>query len=152
MLSTAVTVIEGATAFPLALLFGVAAAMIEGASFGLMVVAIVFLTGLTLAELLTLTLRTVPCTCTYRPGQLRLRVLWPLYLTLWLLVAYGLPSLALTSLGQVNRSMTLLIGLAGAWLAVRLWRLTRARKLLSFIYEELDPAVTTTIDLSSART
>ena len=152
VLSTAVTVIEGATACPLALFFGVAAAMIEGSTFGLMVFAVVLLTGLTLAELLTLTLRTVPCTCTYRPGQLRLRVLWPVYLTLWLLVAYGLPSLALTSLGQLNRSMSLLTGLAGAWAAVRLWRLARARKLLSFIYEELDPAATTTIDLSSART
>jgi hypothetical protein len=151
VLATAVTVIEGATAIPLAVIFGAAAALAAGLATGLMVCVVVLITGAALVELLTVTLRTVPCTCTYRPGQLRLRVLWPLYLAAWLLIAYALPGAAVSSLGQLDRAVTLVAALAGTWAAIRLWRLTRVRTLLTFVYDEPDPNLTTTIDLSSAR-
>ncbi len=71
VLSTAVTVIQGATAIPLAVTFGVASGAKGGLGLGITVFAVVLSAGKALIELLTLTLRTVPCTCTYRPGQLR---------------------------------------------------------------------------------
>lgn len=37
---------------------------------------VVVLAGLCLIELLTITMKTVPFTCTYLPGQLKLRLYW----------------------------------------------------------------------------
>ena len=84
--------IQGATAIPLAVTFGVASGAKGGLGLGITVVAVVLSARMAPIELLTLTLPTVPCTCTYRPGQLRLRVLWPAYLTLWLLLRIGCQS------------------------------------------------------------
>lgn len=92
-------------------------------------VAIVQGTGTALIELLTLTQQTVPCTGTYRPGQLRLRVLWPVYLTVWSLVTYALPRVAISALGDFERTAALVGTLTGAWLALRVWRLKRVRQL-----------------------
>jgi hypothetical protein len=78
LLSTAVVLVQAAAAVPLAAGFGVASGIAVGWPLGLKAFALILATGLGLAELLALTLRAVPCACTYRPGQLRLRVLWPL--------------------------------------------------------------------------
>jgi hypothetical protein len=150
VLSTAVTVLLGATVLPLALLFGIGAALAGGWPLGLMVAALTILVGLVLAELLTLTMRAVPCTCTYRPGQLRLRVLWPVYLLVWLLLAFQLPTLVLRRLDRPWETAAILVALAGTWAALRAWRRSRARLVRAFVYEELDPAGTTTINLSAA--
>jgi hypothetical protein len=150
VLSTAVTVIAGATAIPLALIFGAASGVAGGPTLGLTVFAVVLAAGLALIELVTLTLRTVPCTCTYRPGQLRLRVLWPVYLAVWLVIAYRLPVTAVAAVGNIDRSLWLVGILLSTWAALRVWRLARARHLRSFVYEEVEPSVTTTINLGSA--
>lgn len=149
VLSTAVTVIAGATAFPLSLIFGAASAVAGGPALGIVVFAVVAAAGLALIELLTLTLHTVPCTCTWRPGQLRLRVLWPVYLTGWLVIAYRLPTAAVGAVGHVDRSLWLVAALLVTWAALRVWRLARARRLRGFVYEEVEPPVTTTINLGS---
>ena len=150
-LSTAVTVIHGATTVPLAVAFGVASGLAGGPVLGVTVVALVLAVGLALAEGLTLTLRTVPCTCTYRPGQLRLRVLWPVYVLAWIGLSYVMPNVALWALGDAWRSTAVV----GFWLtlglALRTWRLLRTRRLRAFVFEETDPSIATTIDLSSAR-
>lgn len=151
VLTTAVTLISAATAAPLALVFGVGAAVVGGLTLGATVGAVVLLTGLGLAELLTLTLRTVPFSCTYRPGQLRLRVLWPVYLFSWIAIAFRLPNAALWARGDASKTAWLLGGLGGAWLLVRLWRLARVRKLRAFVYDEDEGAFTTTIELGQAR-
>jgi hypothetical protein len=149
VLSTAVTVIAGATAVPLALVFGAAAGVAGGPTLGLTVFAVVLAAGLALIELVTLTLRTVPFTSTYRPGQLRLRVLWPVYLAVWLVIAYRLPVTAVAAVGHVDRSLWLVGLLVSMWAALRVWRLERARHLRGFVYEEVEPSVTTTINLGS---
>jgi hypothetical protein len=122
-----------------------------GPVLGATVVALVLAVGLSLAEGLTLTLRTVPCTCTYRPGQLRLRVLWPVYGLTWIALAYVTPNVALWALGDAWRSTAVV----GFWLtlglALRTWRLLRTRRLRAFVFEEPDPSIATTIDLSSVR-
>jgi hypothetical protein len=150
VLSTTVTVMQGATAIPLALISGLASGVVGGLTLGVTVAAVVLATGIVLIELLTLTQHTVPCTCTYRPGQLRLRVLWPVYLTVWSLTTYALPRVAVWALDDHRRSAVLVGTLAGVWVAVRVCRLARARKLRGFVYEAVEPT-TTTIDLSSVR-
>ncbi len=150
VLSTAVAIIAAATALPLALVFGAASATAGSAVLGVTVFAVVLTTGLALVEVLTLTLRTVPCTCTYRPGQLRLRVLWPVYLAVWLLIAYRLPTIAEWALGDPARSAWLIGGLLATWLVLRTWRVWRARRLRAFVYEEIEPSATTTITLGAA--
>jgi hypothetical protein len=150
VLSTTVTVLQGATAIPIALLFGVASGFAGGFTLGFTVFAVVLGTGIVLIELLTLTQHTVPCTCTYRPGQLRLRVLWPVYLTVWSLTTYALPRVALWAMDDVGRSVMLVGSLMGMWVALRMWRLARSRQLRGFVYEAREPLATTTIDLSSA--
>jgi hypothetical protein len=151
VLATTVTVIQGATAIPIALLFGVASGIAGGLTLGLTVCAVVLGAGLVLIELLTLSQQSVPCTCTYRPGQLRLRVLWPVYLTVWSLTTYALPRAALWAMSDVGRSVMLVGSLLGIWAALRMWRLARSRVLRGFVYEAGEPATTTTIDLSSVR-
>jgi hypothetical protein len=138
VLSTAVTVMQGTTAFPLAVVFGVASMVMGGIALGATVFAVVAATGVALIELLTLTLRTVPCTCTYRPGQLRLRVLWPIYLTVWLLVAYRLPVHAVRAVGDINQTALLIGVLLSVGGALRVWRLARSRRLRAFVYEEVE--------------
>jgi hypothetical protein len=151
VLSTTVTVMQGATAIPLALVFGMASTVVGGLTLGLMVCAVVFVTGIVLIEALTFTQHTVPCTCTYRPGQLRLRVLWPVYVAVWSLTTYVLPRVAVSALDDLGRGVALVGSLAGAWVALRVWRLTRVRCLRGFVYEAVEPSTTTTIDLSSVR-
>lgn len=151
-LSTAVAVLHGTTTLPLAVAFGVASGVAGGATLGVAVATVIVAAGVALAEALTLTLRTVPCTCTYRPGQLRLRMLWPVYALAWIGLAYATPNLALWALGDWTRSL----GVVAAWLmvglALRGWRLGRTRRLRAFVFEESDPSVaTTTIDLRSIR-
>jgi hypothetical protein len=109
-----------------------------GIALGATVFAVVAATGVALIELLTLTLRTVPCTCTYRPGQLRLRVLWPIYLTVWLLVAYRLPVHAVRAVGDINQTALLIGVLLSVGGALRVWRLARSRRLRAFVYEEVE--------------
>lgn len=151
VLSTVVTVMIGATAAPLALVFGAASSVAGGWALGVTVGTIVFAAGTALVELLTLTMRTVPGACTYRPGQLRLRVLWPVYLTVWTFIAFVLPRVATSAFGDLARSAVLVGTLLLCGTALRSWRLSRARRLDGFVYEPADPAVTTTIDLSAAR-
>lgn len=150
VLSTAVTIVQGATALPIAFLFAAGAWVAGGTTLGLTVGVIVLSTGLALIELLTLTLRTVPCTCTYRPGQLRLRVLWPVYLFTWLIIAYQLPTLLVRHWAEPGYSPRAVAVLLAVWVALRTWRMSRARLLRSFVYEELEPPVTTTINLGPA--
>jgi hypothetical protein len=150
LLSTAVVLVQAAAAVPLAAGFGVASGIAVGWPLGLKAFALILATGLGLAELLALTLRAVPCACTYRPGQLRLRVLWPLYLTGWLAIAFQLPSLAVQHAGDPAGFARLVIALVVVWLGLRAWRLVRARAVREFAYEELEEAATTTIDLNTA--
>jgi hypothetical protein len=78
-------------------------------------------------------------------------VLWPLYLTVWSLTTYALPRVALWAMGDVGRSAVLVGSLMGMWVALRVWRVARARQVRGFVYEAVEPRTTTTIDLSSVR-
>jgi hypothetical protein len=150
MLATVVTVMRGATAVPLAIVFGAGATLAGGLTLGVTVFGVVVCAGVVLIELLTLTLRAVPGTCTYRPGQLRLRVLWPVYLLVWTTVVYLLPRLAISGVGQFAQSAAVIGTLVATGAALQAWRTARARQLGQLVYDATETPTTTTIDLSSA--
>ncbi len=103
--------------------------------------------GLCLIEALTITLRTVPFTCTYLPGQLRLRVRWPIYFVVWLNMTFTLADWGVWALGSPRRTAQLAGALAALWLALRLWHLLHARRIRGFVYDEQPPPLVSTLDL-----
>ena len=95
------------------------------------VLLVVMLAGLCLIELLTLTMKTVPFTCTYLPGQLKLRIYWAPYLLPVAEFVFTLSNWSLWAL-QGNRQNTLqllafLLAQCGSRCAS--WHMAQARKI-----------------------
>lgn len=150
MLSTVVTVMAVLTCVPVALLFGGAAAILGEVRLAGTVVLIVLLAGLCLIELLTLTLKTVPFTCTYLPGQLKLRVYWAPYFLLWLQFTFTLANWCLWAVQGTRQTLQLAALLLTVWIALRLWHMARVRKITTFVYDEQPPSSVTKMDLQGA--
>ena len=150
MLSSAVTVTQGIVIAPLAVVFGAAAGLNGGSALGVTVLIVVLTAGNALVEALMLHLRAVPGTCTYRPGQLRLRVMWPVYFAVWIAVAYVLPRLATASVGELRSTFILTGGLALVWSILRAWRVSRAKRVIALVFEEIEPAAATIVRLGPA--
>jgi hypothetical protein len=146
-LTTVVTVLAAVTCVPIAATFGIAAGVMGSMVLGATVYVIVAMSGLCLIEALTITLRTVPFTCTYLPGQLRLRVRWPLYFVVWLNVTFTLAGWCVWALGDPARTAQLAGGLATLWLSLRVWHVLHARRIRGFVYDEQPPPLVSTLDL-----
>ena len=84
---------------------------------------VVILAGLCLIELLTLTMKTVPFSCTYLPGQLKLRIYWAPYFFLWLNFCFTLSNWGLWALESWSNTARLAGVLAAIWLALRVWHI-----------------------------
>ena len=150
MLSTVVTGMAAVTCVPIAALFAGAAVAIGELRLAGTVFLVVTLAGLCLVQLLTLTLKTVPFTCTYRPGQLRLRVYWAPFMFLWLQFTFTLANWSLWALQGTGPTLQLTAFLAAVWLALRVWHLARVRKINGFVYVEQPPGRITTMDFQAA--
>lgn len=150
VLTTVVTVMAFVTCLPMAILFGGGAALAGSQTLGATVFVVVFLAGLCLIEGLTFTLRTVPFTCTYLPGQLRLRVFWPFYFVIWLNMSFYLADWGVWALGDVTRTAQLAGALVLLWLALRIAHLVHARRIRAFVYDEQEPTVLATMDLATS--
>jgi hypothetical protein len=150
VLTAVVTVMAAVTCVPVAAAFGGVAAMLGELRLGATVFVIVALAGLCLIEVLTLTLKTVPFTCTYLPGQLRLRVFWPLYFFLWLQFTFTLANWALWALQSRRQTLQLAAFLLFVWIALRGWHMVRARHIRAFVYDEQPPALVNTMDLATS--
>lgn len=146
-LTTVVTVMAALTCVPIAAGFGIAAGVRGSTVLGATVYVIVALAGLCLIEALTITLRTVPFTCTYLPGQLKLRVRWPFFFVLWLNMTFTLADWGVWALGNPRRTAQLAGVLAATWLALRVWNLLHARRIREFVYDEQPPPLVATLDL-----
>jgi hypothetical protein len=94
-------------------------------------------------------MKTVPFTCTYLPGQLRLRLFWPLYFFLWLNFCFELTEWSLWALGNRTRTLQLALVLIATWTALRVWHMLKVRKIRAFVYDEQEPALVTTMDIAS---
>src|SRR5688500_11112954 len=101
-------------------------------------------------ELLTLTLKTVPFTCTYLPGQLRLRVYWAPYLFLWLQFTFTIANWGVWALQGAKQTLQLAGVLIAMWIVLRLWHMARAQKIRAFVYDEQPPALVTTMDITTS--
>jgi hypothetical protein len=147
-LTTVATMMAAVTAAPLAAAFGAGAALMGGERLGLFVAVTVFLVGLCLVEASTLTLRALPFTCLYTPGQLRMRVFWPIYFLIWYVVTWELPRVGLRALAAPHEGapydwragvpceLQLCGWLLATWIVLRVWRLARARRLRAFVYDD----------------
>ena len=147
VLTTVVTVMAFVTCIPIAALTSGTLVLLGEETLAATVCLIVVLAGLCLIEMLTLTMKTVPFTCTYLPGQLRLRLFWPLYFVLWLVGVYRLTDWSLWALGDLRRTLQIAAVLATIWITLRIVHIVRIRKIHTFVYDEQPPPLVTTVGL-----
>lgn len=150
LLSAVVTVMASLTCVPIAAMFAGAAWALGETRLAVTVFLIVMLAGLCLIEGVTLTLKVVPFTCTYLPGQLRMRVYWAPYFFLWLQFVFTLSNWCLWAFQGTRETLQLAAFLAAVWVALRLWRMARARRITTFVYDEQPPSLMTTMDIQGA--
>ena len=149
VLTTVVTVIMSLSALPIASVFAGAALLLGFQRLAVNVFLIVFLAGLCLTELLTLTMKTVPFSCTYLPGQLKLRVYWAPFFFLWLNSVFTLANWGLWAMQRWQHTAQLCAFLLAVWVVLRVWHMARARKIRGFVYDEQEDALVTTMEISS---
>lgn len=149
MLTTVVTVMAFVTCVPIAAVTAAVLLALGHTTMAGTVFLIVTLAGLCQIEALTITMKTVPFTCTYLPGQLRLRLFWPLYFYLWLTIVFRLTEWCLWALGDARRTLQLAGFLFVVWMALRAWHLVRAGKINTFTYDEQPPPLVTTMDITT---
>lgn len=150
VLSAVTTVMAALTCVPVALVFAGAALVLGEQRLAATVLLVVSLAGLCLIEFLTLTLKTVPFTCTYLPGQLKLRVYWAPYFFLWLQFVFTLSNWSLWAFQGNRQTFQLAAFLGAVWVGLRLWHMARARKITAFIYDEQEPSLVTTMDIATS--
>ncbi len=149
VLTTVVTVMAFVTCIPIAALASGTLVLLGEETMAATVFLIVVLAGLCLIEMLTLTMKTVPFTCTYLPGQLRLRLFWPLYFVLWLVLVYRLTDWSLWALGDLRRTLPIAAVLATIWITLRIVHIVRIRKIHTFVYDEQPPPLVTAMDIAT---
>ena len=149
VLTTVVTVMASITALPIAIMFAAAALVLGFERLAVNVFLVVSLAGLCLIELLTLTMKTVPFSCTYLPGQLKLRIYWAPFFFLWLNFVFTLSNWCLWALERWQHTARLCGFLIAVWIALRIWHMARARKIRGFVYDEQEPALVTTMEIST---
>ncbi len=149
MLTAVVTVMQAVVVLPIAAATTIGLLFIGDQQTAMVAFAVINLAGLCLIELLTLTMRAVPFSCTHLPGQLRLRYLWILYFYLWLTFVFTVGNWSLWALASWTQAAYLLAALFVIWIFLRAWHLARIRKIHAFVYDEQEDAVTTTIDINA---
>jgi len=149
-LSSAVTTVMAfVTCVPVAAVFATPLLLMGEPRFAATVLAVVLLAGLGLIELLTITMKTVPFTCTYLPGQLKLRLYWAAYFVLWLVFVVRLGNWGVWALQSDQNAIRLILSLGLAWAILRVWRRARVRDIRAFVYDEQEPPLVTTMDIAT---
>lgn len=149
VLTTVVTVLMCVAVLPIATLFSGALLVLGEERLALTVFLVVALDGLCLIELLTLTMKTVPFSCTYLPGQLKLRIYWAPFFFLWLNAVFTLGNWSLWALESWRNTALLTAFLFALWIVLRVWHVVKARKINRFVYDEQEDALVTTMEISS---
>jgi hypothetical protein len=150
LVSAVVTVMAFVTCVPIAAAFAVILLAMGEQRLAGTVFIVVTLAGLCLIELLTLTMKTVPFTCTYLPGQLKLRVYWAAYFLLWLLFVARSSSWVLWALQSNDNLIRLSLVLLVIWGGLRAWHMARVKSIRSFVYDEQEPPLVTTMGIQGA--
>jgi len=95
-------------------------------------------------------MKTVPFTCTYLPGQLKLRLYWVAYFVLWLTFVVRLGGWGVWALQSNQNAISLGLLLLTTWAALRFWHMARVRSIRTFIYDEQEPASITSMDIATS--
>lgn len=148
MVSAVATVMAFVTCVPVATIAAAALLAMGAPRLAGTVFLIVVLAGLCLIELLTLTMKTVPFTCTYLPGQLKLRVYWAGYFFLWLTFVVRLGAWGVWALQNNQNAIRLALLLLMTWAALRFWHMVRVQKIQAFVYDEQEPPGLTALDIA----
>jgi len=150
VLSAVVTVMAFVTCVPVAAMFATILLVMGEQRLAGTVFVVVLLAGLGLIELLTITMKTVPFTCTYLPGQLKLRLYWVAYFVLWLTFVVRLGGWGVWALQSNQNAISLGLLLLTTWAALRFWHMARVRSIRTFIYDEQEPASITSMDIATS--
>jgi hypothetical protein len=150
LLSAVVTVIAFVTCMPAATIAASLLLLMGEQRLAGTVFIVVLLAGLCLIELLTITMKTVPFTCTYLPGQLKLRLYWAGYFVLWLMFVVRLSGWGVWALQNNWNAMRLAVALLATWAALRMWHMARIRNIRAFVYDEQEPPLVTTMGIQGA--
>jgi hypothetical protein len=150
VLTTVVTVMAFVTCVPVAVIGAAGALAWNDTALAIALLAIVPLAGLCLIEALTLTMKTVPFTCTYLPGQLRLRVFWPIYFFLWLNFVFRTSRWGYWAIDDPWRVAQVSAFFGVVWAVLRTVHMVRARKIGAFVYDEQEQALVTTMDIATS--
>ena len=149
VLTTVVTVMTSVSVLPIALVFSGVLVFLGEERLAATVFMVVMLQGLCLIELVTLTMKTVPFSCTYLPGQLRLRIYWAPLFFLWLNSVFTLANWCLWALQSWSNTARLTGVLLSIWIALRIWHMAKARRIRGFVYDEQEDALVTTMEIST---
>ena len=149
VLTTVVTVMQAIIVLPIATAFAGTAMALGERRLAANVFVLVSLAGICLIELLTLTMKTVPFSCTYLPGQLKLRIYWAPYFFLWLNFVFTLSNWCLWAFSSWQNTARLSAFLIATWIGLRAWHMVKARRIKGFVYDEQEPSLVTTMEIST---
>ena len=138
---------QASIVLPIATAFAGAAVALGERRLAVNVFVLVSLAGLCLIELLTLTMKTVPFSCTYLPGQLKLRIYWAPYLFLWLNFVFTFSNWCLWAFSSWQKTARLAAFLIAVWIGLRSWHMVKARRIKGFVYDEQEPSLVTTMEI-----
>ena len=147
--------LDGATAaliacvIPAALFAAISATAFWGVGIGAAHALVCFITGVLLAECLSLGLDKVPFTCTYVPGKAKFVHLWPLYFIAFTTFTYTLAALEIALLRRGGFTQ-LIVVLSAIAAGLALIRRSRARQVETLRFEEEDDNAITLLPISGS--
>ncbi len=138
-----------ACAIPAALFAAISATALWGVRIGTLHTLVCFVTGVLLAEALSLGLDKIPFTCTYVPGKAKFVHLWPVYFFAFTTFTYTLAALEIQLLrvGGVSQLIVVLIVIAGG---LALIRRSKAGQVQQLRFEEEDENAITLLPISGS--
>jgi uncharacterized membrane protein len=144
VLTTVVTVVAAVTTMPVTLAFAAVLLLLGESRFAMTLFVIVTLAGIALIELLTLTMKTVPFSCTYLPGQLKLRYYWAPYFFLWMTFVVTLGRWSVHAVHDWGRFALIAGSLLALCVLLRVIHMAQVKKIKGFVYEETEAPLAAT--------
>jgi hypothetical protein len=80
---------------------------------------------------------------------LKLRIYWAPFFFLWLNFCFTLSNWCLWAMERYRQTAQLCAFLLAIWIVLRVWHMARARKIRGFVYDEQEPALVTTMEIST---
>ena len=140
--ASAALIISGV--LPAAMLAFVSATLLWGGTLGILHALFTGVVALTLSQALMLRVDRIPFTCTYSPGGAKIGKLWPLYLTIFSTLTYGMAAAEAEMLRRPGRGLVKAVLVMMVVAAVLRWMRTRRAGELPGLCFEAEPDDTMT--------